>query len=117
MQIGRKVLTTYEPVITEKNVISILQKVMPQHLENSNRITFLDNYEKGYQPIIREKKYRPDIDVQTNDNVANEVTNFKTSFHWGSPITFVQKENGFETDGNITKAIAMLNAYYEAENI
>ena len=117
MQIGRKVLTTYEPVITEKNVISILQKVMPQHLENANRITFLDNYEKGYQPIIREKKYRPDIDVQTNDNVANEVTNFKTSFHWGSPITFVQKENGFETDENITKAIAMLNAYYEAENI
>ena len=117
MQIGRKVLTTYEPVITEENVISILQNVMPQHLENANRITFLDNYEKGYQPIIREKKYRPDIDVQTNDNVANEITNFKTSFHWGSPITFVQKENGFDTDENITKAIAMLNAYYEAENI
>ena len=69
MQIGRKVLTTYEPVITEKNVISILQKVMPQHLENANRITFLDEYEKGCQPIIREKKYRPDIDVQTNDNI------------------------------------------------
>ena len=95
MQIGRKVLTTYEPVITEENVISILQQVMPQHFENANRITFLDNYEKGYQPLKREKTYRPDIDVQTNDNVANEVTNFKTSFHWGSPITFVQKENGF----------------------
>ena len=52
MQIGRKVLTTYEPVITEENVISILQKVMPQHLENANRITFLDEYEKGYQPIM-----------------------------------------------------------------
>ena len=37
MQIGRKVLTTYEPVITEENVISILQKVMPKHLENANR--------------------------------------------------------------------------------
>ena len=117
MQIGRKILTTYEPVITYDNIIPILQKVLPQHQENANRITFLDNYEKGYQPIEREKTYRPDIDVRTNDNVANEVTNFKTSFHWGSPITFVQKENGQDAEEDITKAIAILNSCYESENV
>lgn len=117
MQIGRQVLTTYEPVITAENIISILQKVMPKHQQNANRETFLDNYEKGYQPLDRVKTYRPDIDVQTNDNVANEVTNFKTSFHWGSPITFVQKENGQEVGEDVTRAIAILNSCYESENI
>lgn len=117
MQIGRKVLTTYESEITYANIVPILQKVMVQHLENANRCTFLDEYEKGNQPLERTKTYRPDIDVQTNDNVANEVTNFKTSFHWGSPITFVQKENGQDADDDITKAIAILNSCYESENI
>ena len=66
MDIGRKTLYTSEPTITYDNVIEILRKVFPLHQENAGRIEFLDNYEKGYQPIIRQKKYRPDIDVQTN---------------------------------------------------
>lgn len=114
-QIGRERIYTSEPKITYDNVIDVLRKAMPTHEKNVARMQFLDDYEKGCQPIIRKKKYRPDIDVQTNDNVANEVTEFKTSFHWGNPITLVQRS---ETDDlEISKAISMLNDGYEAENI
>lgn len=115
MQIGRQTLYTSEPTITYSNVIDILRKVFPLHQQNVARIEFLDNYEKGEQPLIRKKTYRPDIDVQTNDNVANEVTEFKTSFHWGNPITLVQRSESEEE--SITKAIKTLNDCYEAENI
>lgn len=115
MQIGRQTLYTSEPTITYSNVIDILRKVFPLHQQNVARIEFLDNYEKGEQPLIRKKTYRPDIDVQTNDNVANEVTEFKTSFHWGNPITLVQR--GESEEESITKAIKILNDCYEAENI
>lgn len=115
MQIGRQTLYTSEPTITYSNVIDILRKVFPLHQQNVARIEFLDNYEKGEQPLIRKKTYRPDIDVQTNDNVANEVTEFKTSFHWGNPITLVQRSESEEE--SITKAIKILNDCYEAENI
>lgn len=117
MQIGRRRLETYEPYITHENIIPILQKVFPMHEENSRVVTSLIDYEKGYQPIMRKKKYRSDIDVHTNDNVANEVTNFKTSYHWGSPITIVQR--GDKGDGNekITEAVSILNTCYESEGI
>ena len=117
MQIGRQTLYTSEPTITYSNVIDILRKVFPLHQQNVARIEFLDNYEKGEQPIIRKepKKYRPDIDSSCVDNVANEITEFKTSFHWGNPITLVQKSENEEE--SITKAIKALNDCYDAENI
>ena len=115
MDIGRKTLYTSEPTITYGNVAEILRKVFPTHQENATRIQFLEDYEKGYQPIIREKKYRADINVQTNDNVANEITEFKTSFHWGNPITLVQRTEN--EDSEITKGISQLNNCYEVEGI
>lgn len=115
MQIGREVLYTSEPIITYDNVIDVLRKVLPVHERNVAKIQFLDCYEKGEQPIIRKKTYRPDIDVQTNDNVANEIAEFKTSFHWGNPITLVQRSE--KEDSDITDAINELNACYEAEEI
>lgn len=116
-QIGRIKLTTYEEYVTKDNIIPILQKVFPLHETNANRITFLSNYEKGYQPIERTKTYRPDINVQTNDNVANEITDFKTSYHWGSPITIVQRGEEKEGSSEITEAISLLNSCYESEGI
>lgn len=113
MQFGRIELFTDEPSITYENIIPILRKVFPLHQKNVNRIKFLDNYEKGEQPIIRAKKYRSDIDAQVCDNLANEITEFKTSFHWGNPITLVQKSE----NEKLTEAISLLNACYEAEEI
>ena len=115
MQIGRETLFTSEREINASNVIDILRRVIPIHERNANSVKFLDEYEKGLQPIVRQKKYRPEIDVRTNDNVANEITEFKTAFHWGCPITLVQRsENDSE---EIANAITLLNAGYEAEEI
>ena len=115
MQFGRQIIYTSESEITRDNVIDVLRKAMPIHEQNASRIAFLDRYEKGEQPILRKKTYRPDINVQTSDNVANEITEFKTSFHWGNPITLVQKSEN--EDADITAAISMLNACYEAEEM
>ena len=117
MQISRKSLYTSVDYIDSTNIIPILQKLLPLHRENAERITFLDNYEKGCQPILRKKKYRPDINVQTCDNVANEITNFKTAFQWSSPITLVQKGEKDNGDADIIEAISLLNACYEAQEI
>lgn len=115
MQYGRKKIYTSEQEITYSNVIDVLRKVFPLHQENVARIEYLDRYEKGEQPLMRTKTYRSDIDIKTCDNVANEITEFKTSFHWGNPITLVQRsENDAE---EISKAISILNDCYEAEEI
>lgn len=115
MQIGRQTLYTSVTEITYGNVIDILRKVLPVHEQNVAQMSFLDNYEKGCQPLMRTKTYRADINVETCDNVANEITEFKTSFHWGNPITLVQR--GENENENITKAITILNDCYEAEEI
>ena len=78
--IGRKILWTDVDEITSENVISVINRAMPFHIDNMGRIDFLLKYEKGLQPLQREKKIRTDIDIATCDNIANEVTNFKTSF-------------------------------------
>lgn len=114
---GREILYTDEPAITRENIIPILQELLPIHQRNADRIKFLDGYEKGNQPIIRKtpKKHRPDIDCQCVDNVANEVTDFKTAFHWGNPITLVQRGEDKENNSAITEGISILNQCYEAE--
>lgn len=115
MQIGRQRIYTSEPYITRDNVIDILRKAKKVHDNNATQMKALDEFEKGNQPILRKKTYRADINVQTCDNVANEVTEFKTSFHWGNPITLVQKSK--EIDQEITDAIYLLNECYESEGI
>lgn len=115
MQIGREILYTDEPVITYENIIPILQELLLVHQRNADRIKFLDEYEKGVQPIKRVKKYRPDINIQTCDNVANEITDFKTSFQWSNPITLVQRGEDKENNADITQGISILNQCYESE--
>ena len=115
MQIGRQRIYTSEPVITYENVIDVLRKAIKVHDANVVQIQKLDNFEKGEQPLLRKKTYRSDIDNEACDNVANEVTEFKTSFHWGNPITLVQKSK--DIDKEITDAIYLLNECYETEGI
>lgn len=119
MQIGREVLYTSEPHITYDNIIPILQRLLPIHQRNADRIKFLNEYEKGNQPIVRKeaKKYRPDIDSCCIDNVANEITDFKTAFHWGNPITLVQHGEDKKNNSVLTDGISILNKCYESEKI
>lgn len=117
MQIGRIEIFTDELNIDENNIISVLQKAMPYHEANRVRIDYLLNFEAGVQPLQREKKTRPEINIVDIDNLAHYITDFKCGYFWGNPITFVQR--GAKDKGNKTEseAIALLNECYESENI
>ena len=114
---GREKIYTDQPEITEQNVIKVLQEAIVAHNVIANDCNALINFVSGIQPLQRVKTYRADIDIQDIDNVADEITNFKTSFNWGNPITLVQ--HGENDGGSVgeSKAIAELNACYDAEKV
>ena len=117
MQIGRAEIFTDAREITKENIMQVLQNAYAKHTANAERIDFLLNYEAGYQPLQRDKKIRPDINVQSIDNVAHEITEFNLGFKWGNPITIVQrgeKDSGLDSE---IQAISLLNECYSAENI
>ena len=111
-QFGREVITTDVVDITKDNIIDVLKKAVTVHERNANACKFLLDYEKGKQPLQREKKIRSDIDIEDIDNVANEITVFKTGYHWGNPITLVQRGSKDSGSDNETEAITLLNECY-----
>ena len=93
---GRKKIYTDAKEITSENVIKVLRNAITDHTEIQSDCEALINFVSGIQPLQREKTYRADIDIQDIDNVAYEITNFKTSFNWGNPITLVQHGENHE---------------------
>ena len=114
---GRKKIYTDVPEITEKNVINVLRQAIIEHNVIANECKSLMNFVSGQQPLQRIKTYRADIDIVDIDNVADEITNFKTSFNWGNPITLVQHGENDGGTATESQAIAELNACYDAEKI
>jgi len=113
--VGRAVIYTDEREITSENIIKVLQGTFPSHIGNAQRIDELIRFEAGVQEQLRAKVTRKEIDSKCVDNVANEITEFKTSFVWGNPITLVQrgeKDSGKKAEN---KAITRLNECYSAE--
>lgn len=113
---GRKMIFTDEPEITFDNVLTELQQAMIVHGENATICDYLINFEAGLQPLEREKEYRSDIDVECVDNIAAEITDFKTAYNYGNAITFVQRGS---VDSGVGKdepsAITLFNECYESE--
>lgn len=114
---GRKKIYTDVPEVTEQNVINVLRDAIIVHNEVSNDCEQLINFVSGIQPLQRVKTYRSDIDIVDIDNVADEITNFKTSFNWGNPITLVQHGDNDGGSAKESKAIAEFNACFDAEKI
>lgn len=113
---GRQKIYTDVAEVNESNVIEVLRDAILTHTEIASECNELINFVAGIQPLQRIKTYRPDINIEDIDNVADEITNFKTSFNWGNPITLVQHG---ENDGGTKKeseAISALNACFDAEN-
>jgi hypothetical protein len=73
----------------------------------------LIEYEGGKQEKFRKKTYRADIDNWCVDNVANEVTEFKLSYNWGSPITLAMRDRNNVDNADIAKGIFELNKFYD----
>lgn len=115
MQNGRAVIFTDVLEVNSENVGEIVSKAMEQHTLNASVIENLIKFEAGEQPILRTKKYRPDIDCKCVDNVANEITDFKLSYNWGNPITLVMREKDSDNK-TISKAVAELNKCFDAQD-
>ena len=109
-KLGRQVIYTPERYITRENLINVLTSARSVHMQNVSDIKYLLRYEKGDQPLNREKIMRPEIDICDVDNIANQVTEFKLGYDWGYPITLIQR--GQKSDSN-AESIALLNDYYE----
>ena len=117
--LGRRRIYTDVSEITSKNVIQVLQEALSIHEQNRAEIAFLLNYEKGLQPLKREKKIRPDIDIKVCDNIANQIVEFKLGYHWGNPKSLVQRGDrdlSSSDPDNDDDAITLLNQMNEDEN-
>ena len=110
---GRREIFTDVKEITKQNISKVLADAFEIHNKNVVEIKYLQEYERGKQPILdRIKEVRPEINNKIVENHAAEITAFKVGYVFGSPITFVQRasvdangKNG-ETDD---KKLAILN--------
>ena len=78
--IGREKIFTDVKEITRDNVLTVLRKAYAKHRINAFDMQRLIDYEAGIQPLPFEKIVRADIDIQTCDNMANYVTEFKKGY-------------------------------------
>ena len=90
---GRTKIFTDQREITEHNIVEVLQKAYAKHRMNACEMQYLIDYELGVQPLPYEKTIRPEINIQTVDNMANYVTEFKKGYFWGLPPIYTQRGN------------------------
>ena len=110
---GRREIFTDVKEITKENISKVLADAFDTHLLNVTEINYLQEYERGVQPILtRVKEVRPEINNKIVENHAAEITAFKVGYVFGSPITFVQRAS-VDTSGNDgakdDKKLAILN--------
>lgn len=110
---GRREIFTDVEEITKENICQVMDEAFEIHSLNATEITYLQDYEKGKQPILnRIKEVRPEINFKAVENHATEITTFKVGYVFGSPITYVQRAT-VDAEGNNAdvddKAIAILN--------
>ena len=97
---GRREIFTDERRITRENICDVFCEAFDVHLFNASEIKYLQEYEKGVQPILqRVKEVRPEINYKIVENHAAEITAFKVGYVFGSPISFVQRAS-VDLEGN-----------------
>ena len=100
---------------TEKERVAVIRKILNDvwslHQQNVNEINYLENYYRGYQPILgKHKDVRPTINNIILENNAYWCVNFKVGYVFGSPYRFIQK-------GDVSNPqIDILNNYIQAED-
>lgn len=117
---GRIKIYTDVKEITKDNVIQVLSTAMTKHELNRTQIRNLINFEKGNQPLMREKNVRKDIDIKSISNLAHQITEFWLGYFWGNHMAFVQKSDKHPKGSNPTdsdSAITLLNEMYDAEDM
>lgn len=117
---GRIKIYTDVKEITRDNIIQVLSTAMIKHEQNRTQIRNLINFEKGDQPLKREKNVRKDIDIKSISNLAHQITEFWLGYFWGNHMAFVQKSDKHPKDSSSTdsdSAITLLNGMYDAEDM
>ena len=73
----REIFTDFEN-ITRENIGKVMTEAFEVHRINAVEINYLQEYEKGVQPILRRvKEIRPEINFKAVENHAAEITAFK----------------------------------------
>lgn len=117
--LGRRRIYTDADEITVDNIFEVLGEAILLHEQNMQEISFLLMYEKGIQPLKRQKTIRDEIDIKVADNLANQIVEFKLGYNYGNPITYVQRGNkdiAGNSPSDDDKAISELNEMNEAES-
>lgn len=109
---GRINLMTDVPEVNGSNIIDVIRDVYADHMINREDCKTLIEFEAGEQPLGRTKMFRSDIDWQITTNLAAYIVDFKLGFHWGNPITLVQRGNDEERNEPEAIAIQRLNECY-----
>lgn len=110
--LGRTKIFSDEKEITNENIVDVLRKAYSKHRQNVIEMQFLIDYEIGIQPLPYQKIVRPEINIETTDNMANYVTEFKKGYFWGCPAVYTQRGNKehHDTDVNVDSiGISALN--------
>lgn len=110
------------PEITKKNVRGVLIDSLVAHAVNREQVAYLVNYEKGHQPLQRDRSIEEykNIDVQCVSNLAHRIAEFWTSYSWGNHMAFVQKSDKHPEGSESTaddSAITLFNEMYEEEGM
>lgn len=109
---GRRVITTNETEITEKNVVKVLNKALSVHLRNRSEENYLERYIRGVQPILnRIKAYNAYVNNKIVVNIANEIVTFKTAEFAGEPIQYISRGS----DESVPAKIERLNSLMMSE--
>lgn len=90
---GRIKIFTDQKEINKDNVLPVLRKSYAKHRINASDTQYLFDYESGVQPLPYQKIIRPEISIETTDNMANYVTEFHKGYFWGTPAIYTQRGN------------------------
>ena len=116
--LGRSRIYTDVDEVNADNIFEVLSQAMSIHEMNMAQILYLLRYEKGVQPLVRQKTIREDIDIEVSDNLANQIVEFKLGYNYGNPITYIQRGDkdisGSPPDAD-DSAISQLNEMNQAE--
>lgn len=110
---GRRQIFSAENEITDANVVDVLTKALTIHNKNRAEIQFLEDYVRGWQPILhRTKTYHEEINNKIVVNIANEIVTFKASEFAGEPIQYVSRGS---KNKSVPKKVAKINSMMLSE--
>lgn len=111
---GRRPIYSDVSAVTRGNVLDVLKKAMSIHSQNRAEIVYLQNYERGIQPIQNRKKdVRPEINNRVVENHANEIKTFYSGYIFAKGVSYVQRAENDIRKGNADKDDSQISALNE----